>query len=87
MRSLGLSSSARADRQHLLLPAGELAPAAQLALGQARKQLVDPRDRPRAGTLERDFQIFLDTEIGEDSSPLRNIADAARRDPDTWASG
>src|SRR5450759_5889633 len=69
------------NRQHLLLAAGELAPATELALGQARKQLVDSRDRPRAAALQRYFQIFLDTEIGKDSSPLGHIAYAARGDP------
>ena len=44
----GFASSARRDREHLLLAAGELPAAIGLALGQAREGRVDALDRPGA---------------------------------------
>ena len=44
------------------------------------KQLVDPLDGPRPAALERDLEIFLDAEIGEDAPAFGHVADARRRD-------
>src|SRR5712671_4098060 len=62
------------DRQHLLFAAGKLPAAIEFALLEAGKQLVDPLDRPWTATLERNFQVLLDAEIGEDTPALRHIA-------------
>ena len=64
------------DRQHLLLAAGKLPAAVLLALGEPREQLVDARDGPRAGPLQRHAQVFLHRQVGEDAPPLRHVADA-----------
>src|SRR5260370_23806287 len=54
-----------ADREHLLFAARKLTAAIELALLEAREQLVDSLDSPRASAFERNLEIFLDAEIGE----------------------
>jgi hypothetical protein len=49
----GLSTSARADREHLLLSARQLRAEVAATLGEARKHLEHARRRPRAGTRHR----------------------------------
>ena len=68
------------DRQHLLLAAGKLPALVALAFGQARKQLVDALDGPRAGALDRHLEVFVDRQVGEDAPPFRHEADAQRGD-------
>ena len=73
-----------ADRQHLLLAAGELAAAVAAALGQAREQAVDavegPARRAAAGGGGGD-EVLLDAEGREHLPPLGDQADpgAGRR--------
>src|SRR5262249_2834702 len=50
-QDLRIEQQRAGDRQHLLLAAGELAALVRLALREAREELVDARDRPRAGPL------------------------------------
>jgi hypothetical protein len=45
-RIFGSHTSARANRQHLLLAAREIGAAARPPLAQAREHLVDARERP-----------------------------------------
>ena len=70
------------DRQHLLFAAGQLPAAIVLAFLEAGKQLIDPRDGPRSAAFERNLEIFLDAEIGEDAPALRHETDACRGDPE-----
>src|SRR5262249_10513337 len=67
-------------REHLLLPARELAAAIAAPLGKARKGLEDPLDRPGAGPSQRHLQIVLDREVGEDLAALGHVADTERGD-------
>ena len=79
----GLEQQGAADRQHLLLAARELAAAILLALGQARKELIDARDgpRPSAARALRQAQMLVDRERGPDPPSLRHVADAEIGDP------
>ena len=47
-QELGIEQQRAGDRQHFLLAAGKLTAAIELALGEAREQLVDALDGPRA---------------------------------------
>ena len=75
------------DRQHLLLAAGELGALVRPALGEARKRFVDAADGPRAGPLDRNQQVLVHGQVGEDAPPLRHIADARLGDPVGGKSG
>ena len=76
--SRGLTSSAAADRQHLLLAAGELGAAVAPALGQAREGLVDALDGPGPlGAVADQAQMLVHRERGPDAPALRHVADAA----------
>src|SRR5213078_2033944 len=74
-----------ADRQHLLLAAGDLVAAVVLALPEARKEVVDALQVPSAGTavaassLLRDGEVLLDAERREDQPVLRYVADSVAR--------
>src|ERR1700746_434364 len=78
---LGIEQKRARDRQHLLLTAGKLPPAAGPALLQAREQAINSIGSPRPGSLERDKQIFVDREIWKNPAAFGNVADAKRRDP------
>ncbi len=67
-----------ADRQHLLLAAGELVAEVAAALGEARKELVDARNSPAAGLRHRG-EVFLDRERLEDVALLRHPANPGMR--------
>ncbi len=71
-----------ADRQHLLLAAGELgALAGAEPLLQIGEQLEDAFERqPARPDHRRQQQIFLDVEAGEDAALLRAERDAGARD-------
>src|SRR5262249_60338258 len=45
------------NRQHLLLAAGELSAATELALGEARKKLIGALEGPFAPALERNHEV------------------------------
>src|ERR1700738_3206458 len=77
---LGVEQQGAADRKHLLLATGKLAPTVELALGKPREKLVDAFGDPGTLTLQRYFQVLFDAEIGEDAPPLGNITDAQRGD-------
>ena len=66
-----------ADRQHLLLAAGELVAEIAAALLQPRKHLVDPAHGPRPGP-RHGGHVLLDRERAEDVALLRHPADAGR---------
>ncbi len=67
-----------ADREHLLLPAGQVIAAVAAARGEPGKEVVDPRQRPGPG-LRGDPQILLDGQRREDLALLRDKADAEPR--------
>ena len=71
-----------ADRQHLLLAAGQLgALAGAEPLLQVGKQLEDALEaKPARPHLRRQQQVFLDVEAGEDAALLRAEGDAGARD-------
>src|SRR5579863_1421159 len=68
-----------ADRQHLLLAAGERAGELRMALAQLWKQLVNPLDIPgllrAAFALPRHDEVFPNRERGKDPATLRHQAD------------
>src|SRR5690606_3507631 len=76
-----------ANRQLLLLAAGEIAAATFAHLLQHRKQLVDFFRNPAhfpltwrdAARTEADLQIFLDRQLRKNFAPLRHVADANSR--------
>src|SRR6516165_2678185 len=74
-QQLGIEQQRAADREHLLLAAGELAPRVLLSLSEAGKELVDALRGPWSLALQRHFQILIDTEIGKDAPPFGNVAD------------
>src|SRR6516162_1643460 len=67
-----------ADREHLLLAAGELVAEIAAAFFKPRKQLVDPRLGPWTGP-GHGGEILLDGERFEDVALLRHPADAGKR--------
>ncbi len=72
-----------ADRQHLLLAAGELIAHVALALGKLRKEIEHARKRPAravARSSSRD-QVFGDGERRKDLPSLRHQAEPRLRDP------
>ena len=70
-----------ADRQHLLLAAGELGALAAAALPQVREDRIDLVDRHAARQYHRrEQQVFLDVEAGEDAALFRTIGDAEAGD-------
>ena len=81
-RRRGLPSSAPADRQHLLLAAGELRAAVGLALGEPREGLVDAVDRPGgiAAAAGGELQVLVDRQAWPDPAALRHVADADAAD-------
>ena len=74
-RTRGLSTSARRDRQHLLLAAGQLVAEILPALVEPREQLIDLVGGPAAGLRDRG-QVFLHGERFENVALLRHPADA-----------
>src|SRR3546814_10314280 len=77
----GAGAQDAADRQHLLLAAGELGALAGAALLQVREQLVNLLDREAAlAHPRREHQVLLDRETGEDTALLRAVGDAAAGD-------
>ena len=71
-----------ADRELLLLPAGQIAAAPVQHLLQHREQLEDLfRNRARAvlAHAEADAQVLLDGQLREDFAPLGHVADAEPR--------
>ena len=80
MSSFGLSSSARAIASISCSPPESWRPLLDLRSREAREQLVDARDGPRARALERHLQVFFDGQVGEDAAALGHVADAERGD-------
>ena len=76
----GLVISARADRQHLLLAAGQLVAEIASPFGQAREEVVDRRRVQRPGA-RGDGEILVDRQRGEYLALLRDPADAGARAP------
>ena len=77
----GFSNRARAIDSISCSPPESCRP--RLSLRSARRgTLVDSFDGPRAGSLQRNLQVILDAEIGEDAPALRHVADAELRDPE-----
>ncbi len=72
-----------ADRQHLLLAAGQLIAHAVGAFGEPRKQLVDPRKRPAAAVaLDRGGQqVLAHGQVRKYLAAFRHQADAELGDP------
>src|SRR4051812_47338531 len=68
-----------ADREHLLLAAGELHPAVPAPLGQTWEQLVHGIRRPAliAAPRRRHPQVLVDGQRREQPPPLRHVADAS----------
>src|SRR5204862_971471 len=71
-----------ADREHLLLTPGQLGAAVALPLCETREELVDALRRPalRAAALDH-AHVLVDREGREEAPALRDVADAASRDP------
>ena len=73
-----------ADRQHLLLAAGELLAAVAAPLGEPREQREHPLQRPPAPPVaprpRRHDQVLAHRQGGEDAAPLGHEGDAAARD-------
>src|SRR5262245_96337 len=67
-----------ADREHLLLAAGELVAEVAAAFGPPRERPVDALGRPWAGPRDRG-EVLLDRERLEDVALLRHPADAGMR--------
>ena len=77
--TFGSLASARADRQLLLLTAGQIAAAPAGEIGQDRKQVEDLlRDVALAGDHEAGFDIFLDRHGAENLPALRHVSEAVR---------
>src|SRR5207245_6043472 len=79
---LGPGEQGAADREHLLLTAGEDAPLAReqrLERREERERLVDRGGAPAAQ--KRHPQILLDREMGKDLTPLGHVADSRSRPP------
>src|SRR2546423_3470659 len=78
----GVSDKRACDREHLLLPAGQLVASHRATAGEDREELhhlgLVPaiRDRPRG-----DGDVLADAQIAEDAPALRNERDARARDP------
>ena len=72
-----------ADREHLLLAAGELRAAVPLSLGEAREELVDARGAPAVTAVPSGdhAQVLVDAERREEPAALRDVADAQPGDP------
>ena len=79
-QQLRVQQQGAGDCQHLLLAAGQLPALVGLALREAREQLVDAGNRPWPGHFQRNFKIFLDRQVGEDTPAFRHVADAERGD-------
>ena len=75
---LGIEGQRPADRQHLLLAAGELVAEIAAALLQPRKHLVDLFDGPWPG-LRHGGHVFLHRQRAEDIALLRHPADPGPR--------
>ena len=73
-----------ADRQHLLLAAGELVAAVAAPLGETREQLEHALQRPPAPPVasrpRRHDQVLDHRQRGEDAAPFGHEGDAAARD-------
>ena len=81
IRSLGISEQRAADREHLLLAAGELGAAVSLPVGEPREELVHALDRPRAAPSARgDPEMLVDGQRRKEPAPLRDVAEPGARD-------
>ncbi len=70
-----------ADREHLLLAAGELPAAVAAPFGEAGKDLVDALDSPRTLLSGRDHsQMLVDGERSPEATTLRHVAKSHARD-------
>ncbi len=75
-----------ADRHHLLLSAGQFPRRLRPLLAQDRKQLVDPLQRlgprrPRPGQVAAQFQVLLDSHLGEKPASLGHQGDPPFTEP------
>src|SRR3954454_18656939 len=69
------------NRQHLLLPAGKIAPAVIAPFGQARKHLVSARVAPSVGRRQPgERKILVDSEAADDTPIFRYKLNYKRRD-------
>ena len=83
-QQLGVGHQRPADRQHLLLAAGELVAHVALALGQARKEAEGALERPgiaaRGAVGGRRQKVLAHREVGEDLAALGHQAEAEAGD-------
>ena len=75
-QQLGVREQRAADREHLLLAAGELGGADPLALGEPREELVDGgrRPAPRASAGSDHLQVLVRRQRLEQAPALRHVA-------------
>ena len=78
---LGIAHERPRDREHLLLAAGKVRPAAVATLLEAREHLVDAVERPTVWRSQSgEHEILLDVEAAEDAALLVNELHAGFRD-------
>jgi hypothetical protein len=61
-KQLRIEQQGARDRKHLLLAAGQLTALIAPALRETREQLVNPCDGSRSGSLDRDLEVFLNSQ-------------------------